>query len=119
MNLNKKIISLMKSIKLPAEESEYTGIKKNYVVFTYEDEKPVHFGDNCALADTCYIQLQLITPKEFNYFNLKKKVRDALESAGFFVTSTRTFLGDVYQETEKTRQTVFECSYTETRNQEE
>ena len=115
MNLNELIISMMDALGLEAEQDLYMGEQEIYVVFTYADERPEGHADNRPTADTAYIQLQLITPKEFNYFKLKKEIRNALEHADFLVTSTRSFLGDVYKGTEKTRQTVFELEYTEGR----
>ncbi len=115
MNLNKLIIGLFKALGLVASENEYTGIDDKYVIFTYEDENPTEFGDDEVLADTCYIQFQLIVPKNFNYFKLKKEIRNMLETNGFIVTSIRSFLGDEYTGTEKLRQIIFETNYTEQR----
>ena len=87
-------------------------------IFTYEDENPAAHADNVVTADTVYLQIQMITPKEFNYFDLKKQIRDLLEGADFCVTSACSFLGDVYQGTKKSRQTIFEVNYTEQRTEE-
>ena len=103
--------------KYPIEKAK--GKSDKYIVFVYEDERPEAHADNEVTDDTVNMQIQLITPKEFDYFKLKKKIRDLLEGADFFVTSIRSFLGDVYVGTEKTRQTVFEVTYTESRKTEE
>lgn len=118
MDLNEKIIELLGATGLPVELDEYCGKKDKYIVFTYEDEVPASHADNQVTSDTVYIQVQLVTPKNFDYFDLKKKIRNLLEGAGFFITSTRSFLGDVYQGTQKTRQTVFKVNYTEQRMEE-
>lgn len=118
MDLNEKIIELLGTTGLPVEQDEYCGAKNKYIVFTYEDETPASHADNQVTSDTVYMQVQLITPKDFNYLKLKKKIRNLLEGAGFFVTSTISFLGDVYQGTQKTRQTVFKVNYTEQRMEE-
>ena len=118
MNLNEKIITLLSSLGIPVEQDEYDGNEKIYITFTYGDERPDFFADNSPYADTVFIQIQLITPKNFNYFNLKQKIRSLLESADFSVTSIQSFLGDVYWGTEKIRQTVFEAEYTELRQEE-
>lgn len=115
MNLNEKIIKLLETTGLPVEQDEYTGEDKKYIVFTYEDEGPAEWGDDRPIADTAYIQIQLITPKNYNYFYMKEKIRDLLEEADFSVTSIRSFLGDVYVGTEKTRQTIFQVEYTKGR----
>lgn len=109
------LIGLLAKTGLPVEQDEYTGTDDKYIIFVYEDERPEAHADNRPIADTVYLQVQLITPKKFNYFILKKKIRDLLEGAGFLVTSTRSFIGDVCQGTEKTRQTVFDTAYTAAR----
>lgn len=119
MDLNEKLEELLSLTGLPVAQDEYTGPLSEYIIFTYEDERPAEHADNKATADTAYMQIQLITPKEFDYMVLKKKIRDLLEEADFFVTSIRSFLGDVYYGTERTRQTVFEVTYTEQRKMEE
>lgn len=115
MNLNELLIRLLGETGLEVEQDIYEGESEKYIIFTYEDETPESFADNRVTADTAYIQIQLITPKEFDYFTLKKKIRDLLEGADFIVTSTRSFLGSVYVGTEKKRQTIFQVEYTEGR----
>lgn len=123
MNCNQRIKQTLAPTGLSVTQDEYTGKDQKYIVFTYEDEVPAEWGDNGVLADTVYIQLQLITPKNFNYFSLKHQIRNLLEGAGFLVTSIQSWLGDEYSGTEKVRQTVFELTYGESRtpieNQEE
>lgn len=118
MNLNELLKSLLGVTGLPIEQDEYTGKSEKYIIFVYEDEHPETHADNVVTADTAYIQIQLITPKNFNYFTLKKKIRTLLEGAGFSVTSIRSFLGDVANGTEKTRQTIFQTEYTQGRRNE-
>lgn len=115
MDLNEMLIKLLGETGLPVEQDLYEGKEDKYIVFTYEDERPEASGDNRPIADTAYLQIQLITPKDFNYFILKQKIRNLLEGADFSVTSIRSFLGDVYIGTEKQRQTVFQVEYTEGR----
>ena len=115
MNMNEMLIELLGQTGLPVEQDEFTGVGKKYIIFVYEDERPEAHADNRPTADTIYLQIQLVTPKSFDYFPTKKKIRDLLEGADFLVTSTRSFLGDVYQGTEKIRQTVFEATYTAAR----
>lgn len=115
MNLNKLLKELLGITGLPVEQDEYTENSKKYIIFVYEDEHPVAHGDNAVTADTVYIQVQLITPKKFDYFALKEEIRNLLEGAGFLVTSIRSFLGDASNGTEKTRQTIFHTEYTQGR----
>ena len=115
MNLNEMLKKLLKQTELPVEQDEYVGHSKKYIIFVYEDENPAYHGDNKVLADTAYMQIQLVTPKNFDYFPLKEQIRDLLEQAGFSVTSTRSFLGTAITETEKVRQTIFHAEYTQGR----
>lgn len=115
MNLNELLIRLLGETGLEVVQDIYEGESEKYIIFTYENETPESFADNQVTADTAYIQIQLITQKEFNYFELKKKIRNLLEKADFLVTSTRSFLGSVYVGTEKIRQTIFQVEYTEGR----
>jgi len=119
MNCNKLIMDTLAATGLPVVQDEYTGKAEKYIVFIYTDEIPVLWSDNKVDADTVYLQIQLITPKNFNYFAFKHQIRDLLEGADFIITSTQTMLGDEYNGTEKVRQTIFECQYSETRIKEE
>ena len=118
MNLNELLKKLLGATGLPVKQDEYMGESDKYIIFVYEDEHPAEHGDNDVTADTVYIQIQLVTPKEFDYFELKRKIRDLLEGADFLVTSIRSFLGDVAIGTEKTRQTIFHTEYTQGRRNE-
>ena len=115
MNCNKLLMDTLAATELPVVQDEYTGKAEKYIVFIYTDEIPVLWSDNRVDADTVFLQIQLITPKNFNYFTYKHQIRDLLEGAGFLVTSTQSILGDEYNGTEKVRQTIFECQYSETR----
>lgn len=118
MNLNELLKNLLSVTGLPVEQDEYTELGDKYIIFVYEDEHPADHADNAVTADTVYIQVQLVTPKEFDYFTLKKEIRNLLEGADFSVTSIRSFLGDVANGTDKTRQTIFHTEYTQGRRNE-
>ena len=75
-------------------------------------------GDNEVLADETDLQIQLFSPKEFDYLQTKKIIRNTLEKAGFIVSSIRSFLGDELTGTENTRQTIFSVSWLEGRQEE-
>lgn len=115
MNCNNLIISTLSSLGYPVVQDEYEGTAKKYIVFIYTDEIPALWGDDGVLADTTFLQIQFMTPKDYNYFSDKHTIRDLLEGAGFLVTSTQSFLGDVYSGTDKVRQTIFEVQISETR----
>lgn len=119
MDVNKKLKDLLEGpTGLKVDQDEHSGKDSKYIIFTYADERPETYGDNKPESDTVYLNIQLITPKNFNYMKLKHEIRDLLEGADFIVTSISSFLGDVYFGTEKTRQTVFEVKYTEQRMEE-
>lgn len=116
MNLNKLLIeTLNDATGLPVAQDEYEGKEDKYIVFTYIDERPEVFADNVAVADVAYMQIQLITPKSYNYFAKKETIREALEGAGFSVTSLKSYLGDAFNGTEKIRQTIIEALYSDSR----
>lgn len=118
MNVNKLLKDTLNVTGLAVEQDEYEGKADKYIIFTYADENPSFHANNKPQADTVYIQLQFITPKNFNYFELKDRIRNLLEKADFIVSSIHSFVGDKYQGTEKTRQTVYEISYTQGRTEE-
>ncbi len=117
MNLNKILYKVLGDTGLPVRQDEYVDADEHesYIIFTYEDERPVAYSNNRPFADTAYLQVQLVTPKGFNYFQLKEKIRDLLEGADFSVRSIRSFLGSAYVGTEKIRQTIFHVEYTQGR----
>lgn len=113
MNINKELITILKTAtSLDVAPDEYDGKSDKYIIFTYEDERPVHWGDNNVLADTAYLQIQLITPKSYNYLTMKHTIRNTLEANDYIVTSIQSFLSDDIQGTEKVRQTVFTVTKT-------
>jgi len=115
MNCNSLIKTTLTSLGYPVVQDEYEGTAKKYIVFIYTDETPALWGDDLPTADTTFLQIQFITPKDYNYFNDKHTIRNLLEGAGFLVTSTQSFLGDIYNGTDKVRQTIFEVQISETR----
>ena len=115
MNINNLIITTLSGLGYPVKEDVYEGNEDKYIVFTYEDEIPSAFGDNHPLADTAFIQLQFICPKKFNYHTTKTEIRNALEAAGFIVSSIQSMLGSKLNEAENIRQTIFELKYTQSR----
>lgn len=116
MNINAKLIKILKdATKLPVSQDEYDGKEDKYIIFTYTSEIPKCFADNKPIADTASIQIQLISPKNYNYLSMKDKIRDALEENDFIITSMRSFLGDALMGTDKIRQTIIEAEYTASR----
>ena len=117
MNISKELKQVLRQTGFPVEQDEYTGKDTKYIIFTYEDEIPVLSGDDLPVADTAYIQVQLITPKNYSYEPKKKEIRDLLEGNGFIVANTRSFLGSGFEGAEKVRQTVFSVTFTQFRQE--
>lgn len=107
MTVNEELINTIRALGLDCQQSEYTGKNDKYVVFDYEDEQPLLVADNSTEYDRVFIQLNLITPKGFNYLKLKDKIKNTLESQDWYISGCSSFLGDVYSETTKIRTTVF------------
>ena len=112
MNVNEQIMTLKALTGLPVVPDMYEGSEEKYIVFTYEDERPVHFGGNAALQDTVWLQVALYTPPAYNYMALKKTIRDHLESLGFICTSIQSWL-DTTASGAKIRHTTLSVTYTD------
>ena len=114
MNVNSLILGLKTETKLPVVPDIYEGKSDKYITFTYNDERPVFFGDNKVLNDTAYISVNLFTPKDYNYMTLKKVIKDYLESVGI-VTNCDSY---VYTENQiPIRQTIFNVEITKEREE--
>jgi hypothetical protein len=117
MNVNPLIMELNRITGLPVVPDLYApapGEKRadKWITFTYQDERPVYFGDNSPLADTAYISVNLFTPTNYNYLQTKEQIKEYLESIGI-VTNCESY---VYLENQiPVRQTVFEVTISEER----
>jgi hypothetical protein len=112
MNVNPLIMELNRITGLPVVPDLYTGSADKWITFTYQDERPVYFGDNTPLADTAYISVNLFTPTNYNYLQTKEQIKEYLESIGI-VTNCESY---VYLENQiPVRQTVFEVTISEER----
>lgn len=112
MNVNPLIMELERITGLPVVPDLYKGESDKWITFTYQDERPVYFGDNVPLDDTAYISVNLFTPKTFNYLELKEQIKEYLESIGI-VTNCESY---VYLENQiPVRQSVFEVTITQER----
>lgn len=114
MNVNPLIMALKDITKLPVVPDLYEGTSDKWITFTYQDERPVFFGDNEVLDDTAYISVNLFTPSDFNYMPLKEDIKTYLESIGI-VTNCESY---VYLENQiPVRQTIFEVTITKDREE--
>lgn len=114
MNLNEKIRELKEITGFPTSQDLYEGSAEKYIVFTYQDERPIAWGDNAVLSDKCEIYISLYVPISFNYFSKKDQIRNYLEQTGFVINNIST--GVETFESEKIRRITFDCSYTEERS---
>ena len=113
MNVNPLIEGLSEATGLDVSPDIYEGEHDKYIVYTYEDERPVNWGDGRVHHNTVWVNVSLYTPKHFNHMALKHKIRDYLESNGFIVSDIRSFL-ETYANT-YIRNTSFSVTYTEHR----
>ena len=117
MNANKDIQALETLTGLPVSPDEYTGTEQKYIVYAYNMENPVFWGDDMVLADEAIIQVNLYTPVGFNYMALKHQIRDYLETLGE-VGSIQSWI-DTYTSKnnteQKIRHTVFTVTITKER----
>lgn len=117
MNVNPLIMELNRITGLLVVPDIYVtapGEKRadKWITFTYQDERPIYFGDNGPLADTAYIAVNLFTPTNYNYLQTKEQIKEYLESIGI-VTNCESY---VYLENQiPVRQTVFEVTINEER----
>lgn len=91
MDINEDILRLEELTGVEVSQDIYDGSNEKYIVFAYEDEHPNFWGDDEAISDTADIQVNLYTPKNYNYMELKTMIRDHLETLGE-VTSIRSYL---------------------------
>lgn len=119
MDINEKLMGLETVTGIPVYPDEVPEGNETGICFTYEDERPVLYGDDRPLADTAYIQINMYTSARLNYMNLKHKLRNYLEAEGFRVTSIASWIEKELTETERTRHTTFDVNYTKPREKEE
>ena len=85
-----------------------------YITYVYQDERPALCGNNEVLADQCDIYVSLYTPIKFDYFGVKKTIRNYLEANEFSINSIGTGIEDD-PSGGKIRRTTFDCKYAEFR----
>ncbi len=115
MNLNPVFGSLENELGYPVVQDLYTGEQEIYGVYTYEDETGTLYGDNRPLEDTAYMRIQIYTPKNYNYMELKRQTRNFLEDRGFTITGIKSWLeARLDGRADKIRCTTIEMTYTDT-----
>ncbi|MBO6206850.1 MAG: hypothetical protein J6M27_15255 [Lachnospiraceae bacterium] len=119
MNLNPKLIEIGTLMGLPAAQDIYEGKADKYITFTYEDERSGLDADNGWDATTVALQVQLITPAKFNYFEYKDRLKALLEEYDFSIERIQSWLTDTLAGTDRVRQTIFSVYYTGSEKKEE
>lgn len=113
MNVNGKLRTLKQVTGYPVEQDLYEGAADKYIVFVYEDERAALQADNTEQATIAYLNVSLFVPKDYNYFEDKKKIKEALTAQGFCVESIQQWLEKSTMGTEKVRRVTFNINITE------
>ena len=118
MDVNGIIKGLEEVTGLEVVQDLYEGKADQYIVFSYQDERPALMGDDKVLFDECSIYVHLYTPPGYDYHALKHQIRDYLEDNDFYVT-IQSWVEDL-DETSRTkiRNTTFDCEYSDFRQEE-
>lgn len=109
MNINPIMFKLGEAVGLPIEQDDYEGKEDKFLTFTYADEEDAQYGDNHPEVEICYMQISLYTPRDFDYFKLKSKIKQFLRNNGFTGLTCKSWLEDPILKTQRRRHTVFEC----------
>ncbi|MCR4657325.1 MAG: hypothetical protein K5770_14045 [Lachnospiraceae bacterium] len=116
MDVNGIIKGLEQVTGLEVVQDIYEGKKKQYIVFSYQDERPALMGDDMVIFDRCDIYVHLYTEPQYDYHAMKHAIRDYLEGHGFYVT-IQSWIEDLdEQSVKKIRDTTFDCEYSDFRN---
>lgn len=110
MNVNKLIIDAGSAIGYPVEQDIYTGSEEKYITFTYEDERAALHADDEEQAETAYLMISMVTPKDYNYFSDRADLKKTLKKSGFNISSIQSWLDN--EGTKKTRRTIFTVNIT-------
>lgn len=76
--------------ELPAKKYEYKGTKTSYIVYNEEDERGGLDADNMPQEMIVRWQVHLFMPLNQNYGRMKRKIRNLLLSAGFYLEDITT-----------------------------
>lgn len=83
MTINQKIINALKPYGMPVVPDHYNGKEKRYIEFNLCDDTGTIFADEKPEFDVVLIQVHLFLPREEDYLELKKQIRQSLCEAGF------------------------------------
>ncbi len=117
MNVNSELQQLKNITGLPVYPDLYEGDEESYIVYTYNDERPVFWGDDIPIEDEVTVQVSLYTPHGYNYMALKHTIRDYLESLGV-INDISSWIDTYTSKTnleQKVRHTTFNVTITKER----
>lgn len=112
MNINPKMTRIGEVMGYPIRQDLYDGKSDKFIVYTYTNEQAAYYADDDEAEITVTIQVQLITPRNYDYFADKSMLKAALKNEGFTVVSIESWLDDPAAETDYARRTIFSCEYT-------
>lgn len=111
MKVNELLVEVGKAVGYPVEQDIYEGAGKN-ITFTYEDERETLFADNEGQEETAWLMVSMNTPRDYDYFRDKEKLKRELQKRGFNVESVQSWLESTLTGTQRTRRTVFSVNIT-------
>ena len=109
MNINPLMKQIGEEMGYPCKQDLYAGKSDKFIVFTYEDERAAYYGDNDEEEIVVTLQVQLITPQDYDYFADKAKLKRALKDKGFTIEYIQSWLDDVAAGTDRARRTIYTC----------
>lgn len=105
MTINELVIDTLKPFNLPIEQDLYDEEEVPYIIWNIADDRGDFSAENMVLTDVISIQVSLFVPIDFNYLDLKKRIRQALKASGFSYPQINMFV----EKDTKIRQIVYSC----------
>nr|DAH32514.1 MAG TPA: hypothetical protein [Caudoviricetes sp.] len=112
MNVNELIVDAGTAIGYPVEQDIYEGTSEKSITFTYEDERDSLVGDDEDMYETAYLMISMNTPKDYDYFKDKEKLKKELQKRDFNVENIQSWLEEPLKGVKKTRRTIFTVNIT-------
>lgn len=113
MNVNKTLLGLKDATGFPVVPDLYEGKEDKYITFTYEDERSALYADGEEIHTEVTVEVNLFTPKDYNYFKTKDAIKKYLVDNGFQVENIQSWLATEEKGTTRYRQTTFSVNKTE------
>lgn len=110
MNVNKLLIDTLNFLNVPVKQGRYSGSSYPYITFFEVYASDTDFSDNKNETLEHRLQIDLFSKEDTTEY--KKKIRKALKSNFYNVTSEDLFDGDI-------NHVIFECYFYEDEEEEE